>query len=88
VKAQLKTFGVLFALYAPVQNSIKISPNTFKGGQQKTYFLSMTSKILSLAEKNCIEKKRISLRYLQLLFEIFFSELLPTVQQQYMQLFT
>jgi hypothetical protein len=35
VKAQLKTFGALFALYAPVQNSIKVSPNTIKGGQQK-----------------------------------------------------
>jgi hypothetical protein len=36
VTGQLKTFGVLFALYAAVQNSIKISPNTIKGGQQKT----------------------------------------------------
>jgi hypothetical protein len=64
VKAQLQTFDVLFALYAPVQNSIKISPNTIEGGQQKTYFLSMTSKILSIAER--------SLCYLQLLSEIFF----------------
>ena len=42
-----------------------------KADNKKTYFLSMASKILSLAEKTALIKK-VSLCYLQLLFEILF----------------